>query len=101
MVWMTKPRVISSEEVKHIARLCKIELTEQEESLFTPQLNDVLRFFKAIEKVETTSIPPTFHVSQAKDVLREDKIGACLPREKALQNAKKKEDGFFKAPKIV
>ena len=101
MVWMRKPKVISSEEVKHIARLCKIEVTEQEENLFTSQLNDVLCFFKAIEKVETSSTLPTFHVSQKRNVLRKDTVGSCLPREKAMQNAKKKEDGFFKAPRIA
>jgi aspartyl-tRNA(Asn)/glutamyl-tRNA(Gln) amidotransferase subunit C len=98
---MRKPKVISSEEVKHIARLCKIEVTEREEKLFTSQLNDVLRFFKAIEEVETTLTPPTFHVSQTRNVLRDDTVGACLPREKAMRNAKKKEDGFFKAPRIA
>jgi len=98
---MKKPKVISSEEVEHIARLCKIEVTEREEKVFTSQLNDVLRFFKAIEKVETTSTPPTFQVSQARNVLRKDTVEACLPREKAMRNAKKKEDGFFKAPRIA
>jgi aspartyl-tRNA(Asn)/glutamyl-tRNA(Gln) amidotransferase subunit C len=98
---MKKGNVITIEEVKHLARLAKIDLTEREEKLFTMQLNDILTFFQEIAKAETTAIPPTFHVTKARDVLREDVVERSLPRDKALQNASKKENGYFKAPKIV
>ena len=93
--------VISSEEIRHLARLAKIEVPENEEALLTSQLNNVLIFFREIEKVETSDIPPTFHVAKAKNVLREDTIERSLPRDEALNNASRKENGYFKAPKII
>jgi aspartyl-tRNA(Asn)/glutamyl-tRNA(Gln) amidotransferase subunit C len=93
--------VISGEEIRHLARLAKIEVSEKEEALLTTQLNNVLVFFREIEKVETSDIPPTFHVTKAKNVLREDAIELSLPRDEALSNATRRENGYFKAPKIV
>lgn len=92
---------ITKEEVEHIARLAHIELDEREKELFAEQFNRILEFFRKIDEVDTRDVPPTFHVLDITNVYREDEIGESLPRELALMNAPKKEDGFFKSPRIV
>jgi len=96
-----KNKHITKEEVEHIAWLAHIELDEKEKELFTEQFNRILEFFRKIDEVDTRDVPPTFHVLDITDVYREDEVGEPLPKELALMNAPKKENGFFKSPRIV
>lgn len=92
---------ITKEEIEHIAWLAHIELDEGEKELFTEQFNRILEFFRKIDEVDTENVPPTFHVLDIVNVYREDEICETLSKELALMNAPKKEDGFFKSPRIV
>ena len=92
---------ISEKEVEHVAWLAKIELSEDEKTLFTEQFNSILEYFQVIDEAETDNVPPSFHAVDLVDVLREDIVESSLSREKALANASKKEKGFFKSPKIL
>jgi len=96
-----KKRHITKEEVEHVAWLARIELTEEEKSLFTEQFNRILEFFRQIDEVDTKDIPPTYHVLNLVNVYREDRVGETLPKESVLRNAPRKEDNFFKSPRIV
>ena len=92
---------ISRDEVEHVAWLAHIELTEDEKALFTEQFNRILEYFRKIDEAETGGVPPTYHVLDLVNVYREDKAGEGLPKEKVLGNAPRKEDGFFKSPRMV
>ncbi|MEM2970399.1 MAG: Asp-tRNA(Asn)/Glu-tRNA(Gln) amidotransferase subunit GatC [Candidatus Bathyarchaeia archaeon] len=92
---------ITREEVEHIAWLAHIELTEEEKKIFTEQFNKILDFFKKINEVDTEHVPPTYHVLDISNVERQDEVGESLPQTETLKNAPKKEDGFFKSPRIV
>jgi aspartyl-tRNA(Asn)/glutamyl-tRNA(Gln) amidotransferase subunit C len=94
-------RRISRDEVEHVAWLAHIELTEEEKNLFTEQFNRILEFFREIDEADTEGVPPTYHVLDLTNIFREDRSGEPLPREEALRNAPKKEEGFFKSPRIV
>lgn len=96
-----RERYISKREVEHIAWLAHIELTEEEKELFTEQFNRILDFFKKIDEVDTREIPPKYHVLELVNVFRKDEVGEPLPKEAVLRNAPKKEDNFFKSPRIV
>jgi aspartyl-tRNA(Asn)/glutamyl-tRNA(Gln) amidotransferase subunit C len=98
---MTINPTISKEQVEHVAWLAKINLTEDEKNYFTKQLNEILNYFKKIDEIDTSNIPPTFHVLDLVNVLRDDKVESSLPLEEALRNAPHKEDSFIKAPKIL
>jgi len=97
---MVKNRRVSVEEVKHIAELAHIELTKEEEALFTEQFNRILEYFSKIDEVDTENVPPTYHVINLVNVYREDEIQESPIRD-PLRNAPKREDGFFKSPRIV
>lgn len=96
-----RKRHITEEEVEHVAWLAHIELTEEEKSLFTEQFNKILEFFKQIDEVDTKNIPPTHHVLDLVNVYRKDEVGKTLPKESVLRNAPRKEDNFFKSPRII
>ncbi|MFX1450453.1 MAG: Asp-tRNA(Asn)/Glu-tRNA(Gln) amidotransferase subunit GatC, partial [Promethearchaeota archaeon] len=89
--------IISKKEVEHIAALCRIKLSDDEKELFTKQFNDILSFFKQLDEIDTTDIPPTFHVLNISNVFREDEITPSLSKEKIFKNVPKKEKGFIKA----
>lgn len=94
-------RLLSKKEVEHTAWLAHIELSEKEKKLFTEQFNEILNYFKKIDKVATENVQSTYHVLDLMNVYREDEATPSLPQEEALRNAPKKEKEFLKAPRIV
>lgn len=96
-----KRRHLSKKEVEHIAWLAHIKLSEKEKTRFTKQFNDILDYFKKIDKLDTEDAQPTYHVLDLMNVYREDEATSSLPTEEALKNAPKKEKQFLKAPRIV
>jgi len=98
---MSKNRRVSIEEVKHISELAHIELTKEEEVLFTEQFNRILEYFSKIDEADTEEVPPTFHVLDLANVYRKDEVQESPMGEDPLKNAPKREDRFFKSPRIV
>jgi aspartyl-tRNA(Asn)/glutamyl-tRNA(Gln) amidotransferase subunit C len=96
-----KKQHLSKRDVQHIAWLAHIELSEEEEALFTEQFNEILEYFKKIDQVDTEGVEPTYHVLNLENVSRKDKTTPSLPVEEALKNAPKKDKTFIKAPRIV
>lgn len=92
---------ISEKEVKHVAWLARLGLTDAEVQKFTQQLDVILEHAGKISELNVENVPPTSHAIPLKNVLREDKVGACLTPEDALSNAPKKEDQAFVVPRIV
>jgi aspartyl-tRNA(Asn)/glutamyl-tRNA(Gln) amidotransferase subunit C len=93
--------IISKEEIRHIAWLSKIHVSDEEEATLIKQFNEILKFFSKLDEVDTSSVSLELYVTPVRDVLREDKVEPSLKISDALINAPKKEDKFFKAPKIV
>jgi len=92
---------ISREEIEHIAWLAHIELTEEEKEIFTEQFNRILGFFKKIDEADTERVLPTYHVLDLVNIQRADEVEESLPKDEPLKNAPKKEERFFKSPRIV
>lgn len=92
---------VDEETVKRISDLVNIRLSEEEASLFAKQLNEVLGYFRKIDEVDTRDVEPTFHALDLENIVREDQVSPSLPNREALENAPKKENGLFKAPKIL
>jgi aspartyl-tRNA(Asn)/glutamyl-tRNA(Gln) amidotransferase subunit C len=92
---------ITIREVEHAAALAKIGLAEDEKAQLTEQLDHVLDYFHKIDQLNLTGVPPTHHVIELVNVLRDDSPQRTLPLKKALSNASKVEKNFFKAPRIV
>ena len=96
-----KRQHLSKKDVEHVAWLAHIELSDQEKTLFTEQLNEILEYFKKIDEVNTEGVEPTYHVLDLNNVSRADEIKPSLTNEEALRNAQKKDKKFLKAPRIV
>jgi len=92
---------ISKKEVKHVAHLARLYLSEEEKDLFTRQLSQILDHAGKIAQLNTSDVEPTSHVIPVKNVMREDKVKKPLSQKEALLNAPEKEDGGFVVPRIV
>ncbi|GAE29522.1 Asp-tRNA(Asn)/Glu-tRNA(Gln) amidotransferase subunit GatC [Alkalihalobacillus hemicellulosilyticus] len=92
---------ISEEQVKHVANLARLAITEEEAKMFTEQLDAIITFAEQLNELDTTGVEPTTHVLNMKNVLREDKAGEGLPVEEVLKNAPDHEDGQIKVPSII
>ncbi len=92
--------MITIKDVEHVAKLARLELTEEEKELYTKQLGDVLKYVDQMNEVDTSSIKPMTQVIDFVNVMREDKVSYDLTKEQLMANAPEEENGFFKVPKI-
>ncbi len=88
-------------DVAYIAKLAKLELTQEETERFSQDLNQVLAYVAQLEKWDTTEVEPMYHPLPTFDALRADTPGTSLSNEAALLNAPQQEDGQFRVPKVV
>jgi aspartyl-tRNA(Asn)/glutamyl-tRNA(Gln) amidotransferase subunit C len=92
---------LSNEEVKHIARLSRLALSEDEAGAYASQLSQIIEYVELLNNLDTASVEPTSHVLQLDNVMAEDIPGCSLPREEALQNAPDSNGKFYRVPKII
>ena len=92
--------MITIKDVEHVAKLARLELTEEEKELYTKQLGDVLKYVDQMNEVDTSNVKPMTQVIDFYNVMREDKIVQEISKEDLMANAPEEEDGFFKVPKI-
>lgn len=92
---------ITEAEVRHVARLARLSLTDDEVHLFTGQLAAVLEHAEDVEALDTAGVPPTAHPLHLVNVLREDEPRPSLDREEVLRSAPRAEEGRFRVPPIV
>jgi aspartyl-tRNA(Asn)/glutamyl-tRNA(Gln) amidotransferase subunit C len=87
---------LSIDEVRHVANLARLGLSEEELEALATQLSIILEYINKLDEIDTSAIPPTAQVGELRDVMREDEVGSSLPQEAALQNAPAREDGYFR-----
>lgn len=92
--------MITVKDVEHVAKLARLELTEDEKQKFAGQLGDVLKYVEQMNEVDTSSVEPMSHAIDFVNVMREDVVKYEQTKEALMQNAPDEEDGFFKVPKI-
>ena len=92
--------MITVKDVEHVAKLARLELTEEEKEKFTRQLGDVLKYVEQMNEVDTTGVAPMAHAFDVVNVMREDKVVYDHSKEELMANAPDEENGFFKVPKI-
>jgi aspartyl-tRNA(Asn)/glutamyl-tRNA(Gln) amidotransferase subunit C len=92
---------IRPEEVREIAVLARLELSEQEIERMTTDLDAILGYVDALKELDTTAVEPMTHAVPFDCPLRPDVVGVSLPVEEALQNAPRREASFFQVPRIV
>lgn len=92
--------MISKEDTKHVAKLGRLELSEQEVEKFSTQLGNILKYVEQMNEIDTTDVKPMAHPFDIVNVMREDEVYYENTKEELLQNAPEEEDGFFRVPKI-
>lgn len=92
---------ITPKDVQHVAKLARLNLTPEEEQMFTGQLNAILQYAEKLNELDTDGVQPTTHVLDLNNVMREDKVRESLTIEKVLLNAPDEEDGQFKVPAVL
>tara|TARA_Y100000991_G_C21851602_1_gene296916 strand:- start:208 stop:501 length:294 start_codon:yes stop_codon:yes gene_type:complete len=92
---------ISSDEVKKVARLARLELNQSEINQHQEQLEKILDYIKQLEKINTDNIPCTTRAIEVVNVLRKDEKKVYENSEELLDLAPSRENKFFKVPKII
>jgi aspartyl-tRNA(Asn)/glutamyl-tRNA(Gln) amidotransferase subunit C len=91
--------VLSRDQVLHVARLARLELSEEEIERFSGELSKVLEYIETIEQLgDLADIPPTSHVVEVENVLRADEPRPSWPVEQVLANAPDPALGGFRVP---
>lgn len=92
---------VSLEEVRHIAKLAKLKLKEDEEIKFQNELSQILEYMDKLNELDTTNVEPLSHPIPVENIFREDELKPSIPREEALKNAPDTDGEFFKVPKVI
>lgn len=87
---------LSHQEVRRIAELAKLDLTDEEVALYAGQLSHVLGYFQRLQELDTTHIPPTASVLPLKNVMRPDEPAPPLSPEEVVANAPDALDNQFR-----
>lgn len=88
-------------DIEHVARLARLELTDEEKARLSAQLGMILEHAAKVGEVATAEVPPTAWAIPRASVLRPDEPRPSLPVEEVLANAPEVEGDRFKVPRIV
>jgi aspartyl-tRNA(Asn)/glutamyl-tRNA(Gln) amidotransferase subunit C len=89
---------ISRDDVLHVARLARLELSDAEVDRFGEQLSAILDAVSKVQELDLEGVPPTSHPLDVVNVWREDEPRPSLPVEEALANAPGRRDDLFEVP---
>ena len=92
---------ITREEIEHVARLARLELSEQEKEMFTGQMDAILAYVDKLNELETGGIVPTSHAVPMENAFRDDVVAESFGADRALLNAPDRSDDFFRVPKVI
>ncbi|QWU43327.1 Asp-tRNA(Asn)/Glu-tRNA(Gln) amidotransferase subunit GatC [Bacillus sp. NP247] len=92
---------ISVENVKHVAHLARLAITDQEAEKFQKQLDAIVTFAEQLNELDTTDVKPTTHVLTMKNVMREDVPEKGLLVEEVLKNAPDHKDNQIRVPAVL
>jgi len=92
---------LSLDQVRHVARLSRLALSEDQLARLAPQLESILEYVAKIGEVDVSGVDPMAHALPLANVLRDDVVEPSLPLDKVLANAPDTDGRFFKVPKII
>ncbi len=97
----SRPPAIGPEQVRHVARLARLELGDEELSRFTSQLASVLDYAAELAELDVEELEPMSHPLPLRNVLREDEPSPQVERDEVLAEAPAAESGRFRVPRIL
>ncbi len=93
--------MIDLEQVRKVANLARLELSEAEEQQFTSQLSSILEYVQQLDELDTQAVLPTTRAIEVSNITRPDQLETFAEREAILDSAPEREGDFFKVPKIL
>lgn len=88
-------------DVRYVAKLARIALTDEEAERFGEQLGDLLAHVNALAELDTNAVAATAQVVESRNVERADDVRPCLDRETVLAQAPQRQGDFFRVPRII
>lgn len=92
---------ISKDEVRHVASLARLDLSDDEEMRMTEQMNNILSYMEKLGELDTKGVSATTHAVELGNVFRPDEVTPSIERERALSNAPESDGVSFVVPKII
>lgn len=92
---------IDETQVRHVGKLGRIALTDEQVRSFGPQLSGIVSFFDKLNELDTAEVEPMAHPLDFHNVFGEDELGESLSPEQALANAPARDGDFFMVPKVI
>lgn len=92
---------LTPEEVRHIARLARVGLSEEDVTRFQDQLSQILDYFQRLQEVETEKVPPTAHTLAMHNVMRDDEPKSSFDQADILANAPQREEDHFRVRAVL
>lgn len=93
---------LSDDDIRHLASLARISVSDEEVALFRPQLASLLEYVDQLNQVDTTGLEPTSQVTGLTDVARaDDDTSDTMDRDRLLDQVPDKQDGQIKVPKVL
>jgi aspartyl-tRNA(Asn)/glutamyl-tRNA(Gln) amidotransferase subunit C len=89
---------ISKDEVLHVARLARLELTDDEVTKFQEQLSAILDAVSKVSELDLSDVPPTAHPLEIQNAWAEDEPHDCLPLDDVFANAPDRDEDYFRVP---
>ena len=87
--------------VRHIAKLSRISMSDEQVAAFGAQLGAILEYFGKLNSLDTNQVEPMAHALDFRNVLAADELAPSLSREQALGNAPQRDEKFFLVPKVI
>lgn len=92
---------ISAQDVEHVARLARLELTAAEKDRMSRELDGILTYIDKLRALDTAGVEPTSHAVPVSNVMRDDVPRPSLPRTEILANAPDLQGDLFRVPRII
>jgi len=92
--------MINKDDIKHCAKLARIELSSEEEEKFTNQLSSILGYFDKLNELDLTNVEPTYQVTGQSNIFREDEVTNVSRAEEMLRNVPEREGSLIKVKNV-
>ncbi len=93
--------MLDREQVRKVAHLARLALTEEEETQFATQLSSILDYFEQLSELNTDNVPPTTRAIDMSNITRADVLEPYPDRDALLEEAPEQEGDYFRVPKIL
>lgn len=97
----TARKKVAKDDLARVAFASRLKLTGSELEKFAGELEKILEAFRELDSIDTVNVGPSLQPVRLSNVLREDKVRPSLPQKDAIKNAKNKEGGFVKGPRVA